>query len=237
MKATINWSGYEWMTHERWGWVHKDKPYCWYDPSAVNINLNGELSLDTHYNPRTFEGLNIRPKIGVGLVSCTEKFGPGSFEIEAKLPHGKNLWPAFWMWSWDSWPPEIDVFEGYSHKSPNYMRWNWNKPWAPWHIDTNVHYKNDMDENEMAGPRSHYMGFKDPTANFIKYRLDWTPYHLKFFYNERLVRTIDDPMIMNRVNSTKMNVVINNHVTKELPYSMIPRSSFIIKYFKYEKFA
>ena len=34
---------------------------------------------------------------------------------KAKLPYGDNLWPAFWMWSWDSWPPEIDIFEGYTN--------------------------------------------------------------------------------------------------------------------------
>ena len=49
---TINWSGYEWLTQERWGTVHKDKPYCWYDPSAVQITLKGYLDLKTQYNPK-----------------------------------------------------------------------------------------------------------------------------------------------------------------------------------------
>lgn len=230
----INWSGYEWLTQERWGKIHKDKPYCWYDPSAVQITLNGSLNLKTHYNPKEFPELGIRAKTGVGLVSCTEKFGPGVFEIEAKLPYGKNLWPAFWMWSWDSWPPEIDIFEGYSHKNPNYFRWNWNKPWAWWHIDTNVHYTKEG-KNKMWGPKSHFIGFKNPTKDFIKYKLDWSLNSLKFYYNDRLVRTVDDPIVMAQVNSTKMNVIINNHITKEMPYSEIPQSHFTIKYFKYEK--
>ena len=51
---TINWSGYEWLTQERWGIVHKDKPYCWYDPSAVQITLKGYLDLKTQYNPKEF---------------------------------------------------------------------------------------------------------------------------------------------------------------------------------------
>jgi len=233
---TLNWSGYEWLTQERWGQVHKDKSYCWYDPSAVEITLKDYLNLKTQYNPKEFKNLGIRSKIGVGLVSCTKKFGPGTFEIEAKLPYGKNLWPAFWMWSWDSWPPEIDIFEGYSYKNPNYFRFNWNKPWCFWHIDTNVHYNEyKTGKNKMVGPKSHYMGFKDPTQHFIKYKLEWTEESLKFYYNNRLVRVIKDKAIMNQINGTKMNVIINNHVTQDMPYSEIPLSNFIIKYFKYEE--
>lgn len=231
---TLNWSGYEWLTQERWGQIHKDKSYCWYDPTAVQTTLKGYLDLKTQYNPKEFPHLGIRSKIGVGLVSCVNEFGPGTFEIKARLPHGKNLWPAFWMWSWDSWPPEIDIFEGYSHKNPNYFRINWNKLWAWNHIDTNVHYTKGG-KNAMKGPKSHFMGFKDPTREFIKYKLDWSLDSLKFYYNNRLVRTIDDPLVMKQINSTKMNVVINNHVTKDMPYSEIPDSNFTIKYFKYEK--
>ena len=87
----------------------------------------------------------------------------------------------------------------------------------------------------MAGPKSHYMGFKDPTRHFIKYKLKWAEESLKFYYNNKLVRTINDPIVMKQINSTKMNVVINNHVTQDLPYSEIPLSNFTIKYFKYEK--
>jgi len=234
MSKIIEWSGYKWLTQERWGQVHKDKPYCWYDPSAVEITLKNYLNLKTQYNPKEFKELGIRPKVGVGLVSCATEFGPGIFEIKAKLPYGKNLWPAFWMWSWDSWPPEIDIFEGYSHKKPNYHRFNWNKPWACRHIDTNVHYSEEG-KNKMWGPKSHFMGFKDPTKHFLKYKLNWSLDSLKFYYNDRLVRVVSDPVVMKQVNNTKMNVVINNHVTQDMPYSEIPLSNFTIKYFKYEK--
>ena len=43
--------------------------------------------------------------------SFSQKFG--YFEIRAKIPVGRGVWPAFWMLADDGgWPPEIDVMEG-----------------------------------------------------------------------------------------------------------------------------
>ena len=37
MKDRFQWSGYEWITQERWGQIHPNKSFCWYDPSAVEM--------------------------------------------------------------------------------------------------------------------------------------------------------------------------------------------------------
>jgi hypothetical protein len=88
---TINWSGYEWITQERWGDIHPEKTYCWYDEHAVSIDVNSHLHLKTRYNPKWFKDKELWSNTGVGLVSCTNKFKHGTFEIEAKLPNGLNL--------------------------------------------------------------------------------------------------------------------------------------------------
>ena len=49
-----------------------------------------------------------------GVISTWGSFAQryGVFEIRAKVPKGKALWPAFWLLNAEGgWPPEIDVFE------------------------------------------------------------------------------------------------------------------------------
>lgn len=50
-----------------------------------------------------------------GLLSSKFTFAQeyGVFEVKAKLPGGAGMWPSFWLLPTDnSWPPELDVFEG-----------------------------------------------------------------------------------------------------------------------------
>lgn len=230
----MEWCGYNWITEERWGQIHPTKLDWWYDESAVSIDSEGFLHLKTQQNPKLFKldnSIEVTSQIGAGLISCTSRdFHWGTYEIEAKLPTGKNLWPAFWMWSWNTWPPEIDIMEGYSNEKASYFRW---RPLGFWNAQTNVHYT----ELENGTPRSiggkaRPFTFKNPAKEFIKYRLEWTPTSLLFYYGDRLVRKVTDPKIMEQLNATEMNVVINNGITQYLK-GEDQASDFIVKYFKY----
>ena len=102
-----------------------------------SLPTNGELQL---YVDRGYRGLGLNPfslkdgkltitarraapevkgKIGgydftSGLLTTEHSFAQtyGYFEIRARMPAGKGLWPAFWLLPQSrQWPPEIDVFE------------------------------------------------------------------------------------------------------------------------------
>jgi beta-glucanase (GH16 family) len=56
-----------------------------------------------------------------GVITTVGSFRQtyGYFEIRAKVPRGKGLWPAFWLLQpkWH-WPPEIDILEGMKGQRP-----------------------------------------------------------------------------------------------------------------------
>lgn len=227
----INWQNYEWITQERWGDHHPNGSHVWYDPSQVTIE-NNILKLGVHYNPKKIESGEI--PFGVGLVSCTEKFGYGIFELEAKLPHKQPYaWPAFWMWSWESWPPEIDIIEAYSNSSGSYFNWTGEILLGKiWRCETNIHLGTSP-KNYSLGAKKHRFSIVDPSKNFIKYKLVWTENSLEFYYHDKLVRVVDDEQSISQIRGKKMNLIINNSIQK--PYSdKTKRYQFEVKNFKYQ---
>jgi hypothetical protein len=228
----IQWSGYEWLPREVWGEYHPKKLYCYYDPEAISCDKDENLVLKTHINPKIFNDKEI--SVGVGLISSIERFEYGYFEIEAKLPKGKNLWPAFWMSPFESWPPEIDVFEGYTKNRKNYFHFNWKNPLGFWRVETNFHCGKEPD-NYNLGAKTHWLGFKDPTKHFNKYGCLWAQDKIEIFYNDKLVRKITDKKLLKEYHGKTMNVKINAHVDKNVDKENHKTSKYIIKNFKYQK--
>lgn len=257
---TIKWSGYEWLLQERWGQVHPAKSHWWYDPMKVAIDLDGFLHLKTGKSEKYFEHLNHTSLIGAGLVSCITPFSFGTFSIKAKLPYGKNLWPSFWLWSWSDWPPEVDVFEGYSDFSPDYRSLSERKPrmsfldkllgrpaLADLIVKPNVHFKSsDGDHTALSTlyPEKDrlFRTKRDLTASFSTYKLVWVPASIEIYYGDTLVLYLHEDMsisiakILEQIAQHKMNVVINNGVTSFVNLHSPPVSDFVIESFTYQPY-
>jgi beta-glucanase (GH16 family) len=98
----------------------------------------------------------------------------GRFEIAAKLPTGRGLWPAIWMLPTDNaygiWPKsgELDIME--------------NVGFAPFNVHFNIHteaYNHTIGTNKGAT-----MKLDDPHTKFNVYAMEWFKDHIDFFAND-----------------------------------------------------
>lgn len=109
-----------------------------------------------------------------GMVSSFGHFAQryGRFEIRARFPKGKGLWPAFWLLPEnETWPPEIDILEVLGHE-PN-----------------NTYYSNHF----VAGNQHKWETVKhvgpDWSADFHTYALEWKPGKLTWFMDGKVTAT------------------------------------------------
>ena len=81
---------------------------------------NGVLSITAVPTPPEIKPILNNYGYMSGLITTQPSFAQtyGYFEMRARLPRGKGLWPAFWLLPLDqSWPPEIDVMESIGNPS------------------------------------------------------------------------------------------------------------------------
>jgi beta-glucanase (GH16 family) len=170
------------------------------DTGVWNTGRTGGGSATTNF--RTSDGaLQIWPERGADgnffnrTIDTEGHFSQqyGYFEIEAKLPKGQGVWPAFWLFNQiGERRPEIDIMEAYaSGEAP------WSAPgaggvpsatmYAPvvWHT---------------AGDRAGYNKIATPdlAEGFHKYGVKWEPNRITFYFDGKEGYSIDaslsDPM-------------------------------------------
>lgn len=107
-------------------------------------------------------------------------FTYGKFEISAKLPAGRGLWPAIWMLS-DSiehkgWPKsgEIDIMEHVGYQPDSI--------YGTIHSETYNHLK------KTEKTKAIYIA--DPYTEFHVYSMEWSPEKIEFFVDGTLFNTV-----------------------------------------------
>lgn len=154
------------------GWGNNELQY--YTNSINNAAvINGKLNITAKKEP-----MGGRNYTSARLVSRTKgDFLYGRIEVNAKLPAGVGTWPAIWMlptdWAYGDWPKsgEIDIMEHVGYDS------------------TRVHFSVHTEAYNHSIGTQKTTNLIIPTAlnAFHKYRVDWTPYAVRGYYDDQLV--------------------------------------------------
>jgi beta-glucanase (GH16 family) len=97
----------------------------------------------------------------------------GRFEISAKIPKGKGIWPALWMlptdWKYGNWPAsgEIDIME--------------NVGFEPNTIHFTIHAE--------GSDKGATIKLPDPYSKFVVYALEWNKNQMDFYADTQKVFT------------------------------------------------
>jgi beta-glucanase (GH16 family) len=106
----------------------------------------------------------------------------GRIEVSAKLPASpKGAWPAIWMlpntYAYGNWPNsgEIDIMEQVSFDP------------------LNVHFSLHNSVNYGANSHTETTNIPTDTSAFHKYRVDWTPYAVRGYYDDVQIFSFVNP--------------------------------------------
>jgi len=120
----------------------------------------------------------------------------GVFEVRAKLPRGRGLWPAFWLVPSDaSWPPEIDVFENIGEPSVLYHTYHFNGP---------------SGDKSKDGRRVSYPGV-DFSEDFHTYAVAWSPGRLVWYFDGREVFRVEGEHVSDKPMYILMNLAVGGY--------------------------
>ena len=106
------------------------------------------------------------------LIMPIKRYPYGLYEASCKIPAGKGIWPAMWMYGAyedqnnTTIQQEIDVFE-FENDKPKVM-------------NMNVHHDGDVCPQDHRGP--------DYSKSFHTYGLLWEPYKIEWYVDGELIR-------------------------------------------------
>jgi hypothetical protein len=144
---------------------------------------------------------NVKPFISdyeytSGLITTQFSFSQvyGVFEMRARLPNGRGLWPTFWLLPKDrSWPPEIDIFEVLGQE--------------PTVLHTNAHSKATGTHTDVA----EVIRVPDTSADFHTYTVDWQKDEIRWYFDGFEIARAPTPADMHKPMYILAGLPIGGH--------------------------
>jgi len=185
----------KWDTNIYWpDPFHPENLNQWVDEDTIKFGSDG-IKLNAIGKPKYFESISKIIPNAVSYLRSKEAWQYGIFTFSVKLPKGTYLWPALWLSGEKSWPPEIDLLEGYTKNNINKIK-----------LQTNLYFHEKSNILSIRG-RSHKLPIE--VANeFVEYSIWWEKEFISFYYNGYLVRKITNPKILKTFNE-KQKIILN----------------------------
>ena len=154
------------------GWGNNELQY--YTNTTNNAEVkNGMLTITA--KKETMAGMGYTSSRMVSKFEHSLLYG--RVEVRAKLPSGRGTWPAIWMlpdgYVYGAWPKsgEIDIMEHVGY-DPNA-----------------VHFSTHTEVNNGGNSKTSTRMIETAMTDFHNYRVDWTPYAVRGYYDDDLVFT------------------------------------------------
>lgn len=153
-----------------------------FGPTTVKLITDNQpivITNDPHFNgPFTIPYTTAY--LGWKGSTTGQPYGPfdqlhGYFEIRCKIPSTPAQWPAFWLVSRASWPPEIDIFEFFTTTFTD-------------RFSSTQHWGKEPD-HPMEGANHRVCR---PAEYFHIYACEWTATEIRWYYDNQLVRIASD---------------------------------------------
>lgn len=151
-----------------------------YQDTNVYVS-NGILTLASHQQDIDWLGRSF--SYTSGMINSKQVFTQfGKYEIRCKIPKGKQQWPAFWIFGWNT---EIDVFE-FTCRGPEKIEFsvhNW--------LSNACDNKNPSKDAPCYSNRSKFVDFGiDFSEAFHTFSIEYEPHLIKFYIDDVMVRVV-----------------------------------------------
>lgn len=161
------------LSRQRW------RDHIWYEESNPTINYavaDGALKI---WPQRDADGQFFNRTITTdGHFSQTY----GYFEMEAKLPKGKGVWPGFWLFNHEGAArPEIDIMEAYPGGGPD-------SGWSDGRLHPGCYAVTVWRDADAQAAFKKIAG-GDLSAAFHRYAVKWEAHRTSFYFDGKSVLT------------------------------------------------
>jgi beta-glucanase (GH16 family) len=180
----------KWFTYYPYG-PERAKDSCAFCRTHVSANIyrdtncivsNGKLMLKSARQNADWFGKKY--EYTSGMVHSKARFTTyGKYEIRCKLPSGKQQWPAFWIFGWNT---EIDIFEFICQgpKKPEFSIHKWMTPECP---DRKRAAKGKPCYSSQTGIIDFGVDF---SKDFHTFAVEYEPHMIKFYIDGIMIRYV-----------------------------------------------